>query len=353
MSGEEPAVMGEGAGGLSTGQSPPNPRSESAGPRRRKHRQLRRKRAAYAAVAVVLVVASVVALAAGSRDKPPPFVPLPGPGAYTGLGTWVDLFEEGVWADPEAAVAATAAHGVETIYVESSNYSHDAAVVFPDETARMIDAAHAVGIHVVAWYLPGLENVDQDLQKSVEAMRFTTTAGEGFDGFALDIEALLVRDPAQRTDALLRLSRKVRAEAGPDYPLGAITPNPMRLVQEANYWPGFPYSELSTLYDVIMPMDYFGAVAEASNRSGAFRYTMQGIREIRAGSANPGVPIHVIGGLAEDITGPELEGFLKAADKGQAIGYSLYNFTTTGDADWTGLRSAVDSGLTNGVGKSP
>ena len=342
--------MGEGAGGSSTGQSPPNPRSGSAGPR---HSKRRPKRGLYAGITVLLVAALVVAVLTVPGKKPPAFVPQPGPGAYTGLGTWVDLFEAGVWADPEAAVATMASHSVETIFVESSNYSHDAGVVFPDQTARMIDAAHAAGIHVVAWYLPGLENVDGDLQKSLAAIRFTTDGGEGFDGFALDIEALLVHDPAQRTDALLRLSRRLRAEAGPDYPLGAITPNPMRLVQEHNYWPNFPYSELSTLYDVIMPMDYFGAVAEASNKAGTFRYTMQGIRVIRTNSANLGVPIHVIGGLAEDITGPELEGFLKAVDKGQAIGYSIYNFTTTSDADWAGLQSAVDAGLTNGVGASP
>jgi len=339
--------------------------SDEAGPspaplradRSSRHGSSTDKPAILAVVFVVLVAAllgfGAFLLVTGGGDKPPPFVPEPGPGAYTGLGTWVDLFEEGVWANPEAAVAKMASRSVKTIYVESSNYSREAGVVFPEQTARMIDAAHAAGMDVVAWYLPGLENLDQDLQRSIEAIRFQTSAGEGFDGFALDIEAMLVRDPGQRTDALLKLSRKIRAEVGPAYPLGAITPNPMRLAQERNYWPDFPYSELNTLYDVIMPMDYFGAVAEASNKAGAFKYTLQGIRVIRSASANPGVPIHVIGGLAEDITGPELEGFLKAVDKGQAIGYSVYNFTTTGDADWAGLQSAVDAGLTNGVGATP
>jgi hypothetical protein len=313
---------------------------------------------AIVAVAIVVLVASLLGFGAfrlntGGGDRLPPFVPEPGPGAYTGLGTWVDLFETAAWANPEAAVAKMASHGVKTVYVESSNYSHEAGVVFPDQMARMIDAAHAAGISVVAWYLPGLENIDQDLQKSLAAIGFTTAEGEGFDGFAMDIEAMLIHDPTQRTNALLRLSRKIRAEVGPNYPLGAITPNPMRLMGERNYWPDFPYPELSILYDVIMPMDYFGAVAEASNKAGAFKYSIQGLREIRAGAVTPGVPIHVIGGLAADITGPELEGFLKAVDKGKAIGYSVYNFTTTGEADWAGLQSAVAAGLTNGVGATP
>jgi hypothetical protein len=195
--------------------------------------------------------------------------------------------------------------------------------------------------------------MDADLNAAMDAITFTSASGEGFDSFALDIESLEVKDPVERTAALLKLSRKLREKAGAEYPLGAITPNPMRLKNEPGYWPDFPYAELSRLYDVLLPMNYFGAVAEAANKGGAFRYTLEGIRLIRASADRPGVPIHVIGGLAEDITSPESQGFLKAVEKGDAIGFSLYNWTTTGDADWIELQAAVEAGLTVGVGASP
>lgn len=332
--------------GEHTGQAPAHHRAaRSAG-----------KRLLLVAGAVMVLAAVLVGgylLASSGQTKPPRYIPEPGPGAYTGLGTWIDVFEVDAWANPEATVAAMAERNIETIYLQSSNYSRQGGIEFPEETARFLDAAHERGIHVVAWYLPGLEDVQADLDASLEAIEFTSDAGEGFDSFALDIESLEVKDPVERTEALLRLSRQLRDEVGEDYPLGAITPNPMRLANEASYWPAFPYAELSRLNDVLLPMNYFGAVSEAANKSGAFGYSMDGTRLIRKGADRPGVPIHQIGGLAEDITAPELQGFLKAVERGDAIGYSLYNWTTTGDADWIELEAAVAAGLTVGVGQSP
>ncbi len=74
-------------------------------------------------------------------------------GPFAGLGTWVDIYSA-EWADPEAAVAAMAQHGVRTLYLETGNYSHAAPVFRPNDAGRFIDAAHAAGLRVVAWYLP-------------------------------------------------------------------------------------------------------------------------------------------------------------------------------------------------------
>ncbi|MEX0991731.1 MAG: hypothetical protein WD004_05610 [Actinomycetota bacterium] len=288
-------------------------------------------------VLIALIAAAVVALTGGRRQR---FHPEPGPGAYRGLGTWVDVYETGVWNDPEGAVERMEARGIETVYLQTSNYSRDTAIVFPEPTSRFIEAAHDADMRVVAWYLPGLIDPKLDLEYSMAAIDFESEGGDRFDSFGLDIEAREVKDPAERSKILVKLSRQIRDAAGEDYPLGAITPNPMRIEHELGYWPGFPYAEIAMLYDVIVPMDYFGAVDEAADKSGAFRYTLDGIRLIREGSDRLSVPIHVIGGLAEDVTAPELRGFLKAAHRGRAIGWSLYNFTTTGDADWAELEAA-------------
>lgn len=294
-----------------------------------------------AGLVAVIAVALVLSSCTGSKPKPPRFVPEAGPGVFRGLGTWVDIFEVEAWRDPAATVATMQARGVHTIYLQASNYGREQAIVFPGGTAAFIDAAHARGMKVVGWYFPSWTDPKADLQHTLDAIAFRAPSGQGYDAFGIDIEPGLEPDPAIRTDALLALSRKVRAEVGPDYPLGAISPNPMRIKLESSYWPAFPYEELSRNYDAFLPMDYFGAVADASNKQGAFRYTRDGIRLIREGANRLSVPIHVIGGLSEDVTEPELAGFLKAIERGDAVGFSLYTYSTTGENDWPMLTEAA------------
>ena len=291
---------------------------------------------------VVVLAAGAIVLVPGAGSR---FRPEPGPGAYRGLGTWVDIFESDVWANPEAAIARMDELGVQTLYLQTSNYTRATTpIVFPEATGRFLDAAHARDIHVVAWYLPGFDDVKRDLELSMAAIEFESENGERFDSFGMDIESVEVADPAARTAALLRLSRQLRAEVGEEYPLGAITPNPVRVATDTPYWPGFPYAELARIYDVMVPMIYFGAVAEGKQH--AFEYTREGIRIVRAGVKDPGVPIHAIGGLGESLTPAEVRGFLKAAHREDAIGASIYNYSTTSDADWVELADAPHPDLT-------
>src|SRR5918996_4704051 len=85
--------------------------------------------------------------------------------AYRGLASWVDLFEERAWRRPGRAVADMAAHGVRTLFLETSNYSQRRTVVNRAAVGRFIDAAHDRGMAVVAWYLPGFSDVRRDLRR--------------------------------------------------------------------------------------------------------------------------------------------------------------------------------------------
>lgn len=323
------------------------PRRSSAPTRAARHRDASTKGRTLLVTVVVVVIVVLLAAAAiwvvpGSGSR---FRPEPGPGAFRGLGTWVDIFEADVWANPEDAVARMDEVGVRTLYLQSSNYTRASTpIVFPESTGRLLDAAHARGIRVVAWYLPGFDDVKRDLDLSMAAIAFESENGERFDAFGMDIESVEVRDPAERTAALLRLSRLLRVEVGADYPLGAITPNPVRVATDTPYWPAFPYAELARIYDAFVPMIYFGAVAEG--RQHAFEYTREGIRIIRAEANDPGVPIHAIGGLGEALTPAEVRGFLKASHRGHAIGASIYNYSTTSDTDWIELADAPHPDLT-------
>lgn len=255
--------------------------------------------------------------------------------AYRGLGTWVDIYDPGAFAAPERAVAQMAARGVRTLYLETGNYKSKAALVRPDRLARFVEAAHAAGIRVVAWYLPSLANLERDFKRSLAAIEFRTPNGERFDSFALDIEAAVVRSPQRRNARLLTLSRRLRQAAGADYPLGAIIPSPRGMELTPSYWPGFPYAELASIYDVFLPMVYFTYRVEGGPATR--RYVERSLQIIRTETGDPNVPIHVIGGVGDRTSAAEARAFMRAVAACAPIGYSIYDFTVTREATWRAL----------------
>src|SRR3954452_13793577 len=157
----------------------------------------------------------------------PPASAAPSVTAYRGAGAWVDIYSKRELARPEAGVASLASRGGKTLYLETANHRRGPSqlVVHPAADARFLDAAHAAGMKVVAWYLPSLRDLDADFARSMAAVEFETPAGERFDGFALDIEATVVSSIPRRNANVLDLSRDLRAAVGRDYPLGAIVPD--------------------------------------------------------------------------------------------------------------------------------
>jgi hypothetical protein len=257
---------------------------------------------------------------------------------YGGLGTWVDLYAAPVWAAPETTVVAAAAHGVRTLFLETGNYRQRVDLVRPQVLSRFLDAAHAAGLRVVAWYLPSLAHPARDLRRALAAIRFTSTSGERFDSFALDIEASVVGSVSQRDARLLALSSRLRAAVGGSYPLGAIVPSQVGMDLHPTYWPGFPYRPLARLYDVFLPMAYF----TYRGRSAAFArsYAAASIAAVRADSGQESVPVHVIGGLSGGIGAAGARGFVQAVGDCAPLGFSLYEFPTTTPAAWSALRAA-------------
>ena len=287
-----------------------------------------RRTIAVAALAASLVVPPYEAGPALARERSAVM-------AYRGLGSWVDIYEYGAWAHPEEVVRSMKAHGVRTAYIETSNYSRPRAILYREGIRRFIEAAHAVGMRVVAWYLPGFRNPRMDLRRSMAAIRYRTPSGERFDSFALDIEAPVV-PPELRTRRLLRLSRQIRRRAGGSYPLGAIIPSPRGMQRNPDYWPGFPYRGLADIYDVFVPMTYFSWRTQGSR--GAHDYTSRNIRIIREETGQGSVPIHVIGGLGSGTSGPETRAFVHAIREHGILGASMYNYSETGTRHWRHLR---------------
>ena len=256
--------------------------------------------------------------------------------AYSGLATWLDVYDHAQWRAPGATVASIAARGVKTLFLETGNSRQPTDVVRPRQLGRLVDAAHAAGLKVGAWYLPTLIYSPRDLRRVLAAVHFTTPAGGHFDSFALDIEASDVRTVTLRNTRLLALSEALRAAVGNAYPLGAIVPSGVGMERHPKYWPGFPYARLRQSFDVFLPMAYY--TYRVKGRAPSARYVMRSVALLRAG-AGADVPVHVIGGIANK-TGPgEAAGFMDAVARCGPIGYSLYDFPITSSSTWKALAS--------------
>ncbi len=249
--------------------------------------------------------------------------------AYEGLGSWVDLFDRGPWKNPSWTVGKMHRRGIRTIYLQTATYGSPSNIVYPRKVAEYIASAHRRGMTVVGWSVPSFTKWRKDLRRARAGLLFETVEGERFDSFALDIEANIIKRISKRNERMLKISDKLRAAAGPDYPLGAIIPD-----THSNYWPNFPYEKLAGLYDVMVPMGYFTFATHGYRN--VRDYTERNILAIRQ-NAGSETPIHVIGGIADDVGVPAARGFVSAIKRHGVLGASLYDFPITSEETWDEL----------------
>lgn len=281
---------------------------------------------------VLLSVMSLAPAAGGSgpaRDLTP----------YNGLATWLDIYaNKAAWREPGREVAAMARDGARTLFLQTGNYRQSVDVVRRRAQGRFLEAAHAAGLRVVAWYLPSFANLAQDERRALAAIRFQSPNGEHFDGFALDIEATVVRGIGVRNRRLLELSARLRSAVGPGYALGAITPSPIGM--SPSYWPRIPYRGLARFYDVFLPMAY-STFRGLRGSKATLAYLSATVAAVRTGAGNPNLPIHLIGGLSGAMGTAETVGFMRAVAACTPLGYSLYAFPSTHRSAWTALTASL------------
>ena len=286
-------------------------------------------------VLLLLTLACVLTLAAAApRPAAAASAPL---FCYRGLGTWVDMYDARAWNDPAGAVKDMQAHGAHTLFVETSNYHWATALNKPAAMSALVEAAHARGMKVVAWYLPGFTDLAKDWKRTTAALDFRTVNGQKFDSFTLDIEATMVKPAATRTRRLLSLSNKIRAKVGSKYPLGACIMSPAGMTKSPSIWPGFPYAGLAAIYDVFVPMGYY--TYHGDGYANAYRDTRDNISIIRQKTGDPTVPIHVIAGDAAKSSATETTAYVRALREDGALGGSMYDWSTTSEASWQALQA--------------
>jgi hypothetical protein len=280
-------------------------------------------------LATVVVVAVLTASVAGASARDTADLEV-----FSGLATWVDVYDGPVYRGPEATAARIAARGIRTVFAETANDRSTADVVNPAALGRFVDALHAQGVAVVAWYLPGFVKPALDLRRARAMLSFRTPSGGAFDAVGLDIESLRLKSVGLRTRRLLALARTVDAEAG-DMPVAAITYPGRAFERHASWWPGFPWSDLVPLFDTFVPMTYTGGAFKGYDAT--YGYVARSLRLLRV-AVGPDVPVHAAGGVANRMTAEELKAFTDAVvDDGTVTGWSLYDFATTTAAGWKAL----------------
>ena len=299
---------------------------------------------------------SKVSTAAGHRSRPDkvkaPEVELAsnpgtsGLSAYRDLGSWIDIYDAWPWAHPTLAIRKLHERGVQTVFLQTSNYGAKEPIFRSRQIGRFLKAAHRRDMKVVAWTVPSFANPQKDYHRARAAILFKGR-GHRFDSFGLDIEAAIVDNIWRRNKRLLNLSKQLRELVGPDYTLGAITPDPVKSL----YWPDFPYKRVNNIYDVFVPMGYFSF--RADGYKDVKRYTEKSIKVIRRESENPDVPIHLIGGIGGETDVPEVKGFVRAVRGHDVLGASYYDFAVTAEHEWKELETIVQDRPAPAVSPEP
>jgi len=266
----------------------------------------------------------------------------PGPDltAFRGLGAWIDVYD---WSEAfndthtprvtAADVDRMADLGVQTLYVQTSKSESPTDILEPERLRPILARADARQLTVVAWFLPSLEDHQRDLQRLIASARLP-----GVDALAVDIESQKVADVAERNRRLLELTQGLRA-ALPSMTIGGIVYPPIVTdVLNPGLWPNFPWRQLAPSYDVWLPMNYQSFRKPESGYRDGYRYTAENVDRLRAHLESPTVPVHVIGGIADDTSVGDVNGMLRAAVERRALGGSLYDYRTTPDGLWASLR---------------
>lgn len=276
------------------------------------------------------------------KPRPPAQPAGPSLALFRGLGAWVDLYD---YADlsPEPSVADMKARGVKTLYLQTGRWNKPA----PDDPANFedrsiaqawLEAAHAKGIKVVGWYLPAYsEYMATDVRRTIAIATFRSPAGHRFDALAVDIEYKGATSSLDEFNTgIVSHLDQVRAGVGTSYTIGAIVPSPVGMSLSPGSWAGFPWSAIGDRTHVVLPMAYWSYRTDCPSNPAhcPYQYAIDNVAQAKALS---GLPVHIIGGVGNDVTSTEVGQFADGVLAAHAYGGSLYDYRTTAAAFWPAL----------------
>ena len=246
---------------------------------------------------------------------------------------WVDIYDYAIRDNmniPEV-VDTMAKRGVKTLYLQTSRWKDPNDIVNVGAVDLFLENAHARGIKVVGWYVPGFGNLDRDIRRSLVVLEHKSPNGHQFDGFSPDIETREeVGGSAARYHAgVAEYSNRLRAQL-PNATLGAIVDDAKNNLRAPERHAGFPWGEIAKNYDVLLPMAYWSVTKGKNGGCGtqydADAYSREVVSLTRTYMGTDR-PIHPVGGIADCVTEPEVIGYV-AATNAVGIGGSFYDYAT-------------------------
>jgi hypothetical protein len=231
--------------------------------------------------------------------------------AIEGKGIWLTIWPRS-HLDVPAVVATARAAGLHQLWARTGS-SQDGFYGGPT-LKRLVPAAHAAGIAVVAWDFPTLSNPAADAKRAADALRL------GADAFSPDIEAAAEGTylSARRVRYYLDL---VRAASG-NRPIVATVPGPTA------YWSGFyPYRAEAPFVDAFAPMVYWACTEPGA----AVRQAVSTLSRLRpVAPVGQDFNMGPIGGPPGLPRAEEIWRFLDVAHRAGAVGASLYDMESGG-----------------------
>ena len=261
------------------------------------------------------------------------WLPLGGVSVFSGLGAWVDLYdyqEAGAALSVGTALDDLRSRGVRTLYLQTARFS--VAYDVAPNAAQWVDGAHARGMHVVGWYLPGYGDMARDLRRSLAIAELVTPGGGRFDAVGIDIEAhsgwgTNNEVPRETMNArAVELQGQIRART--NAALAAITPQPVATDDVGETWYGFPWKGVGASSDLVLPMAYW---PKACHDACVRDYALTNARDAAAWS---GRPVHIAGrgypaADGTQVTDSDISAFVDGALAAGVRGGSVYDYAST------------------------
>lgn len=274
---------------------------------------------------------------------------LGGVAVFSGLGAWVDLYD---YQEPGASLNLSTAlddlrnRGVRTVYLQTSRFSmpYDLA----SRAEQWVDGAHARGMRIVGWYLPGYGDMARDLRRTMAVADLVTPGGGRFDAVGIDMEAhtgIGTSNEVSRTTMNARAVEHLRAvRSRTNAPLASITPQPTATDGAGETWEGFPWSGIGPYSDVVLPMSYWPRTC----RDACVRdYTLTNARD--AASWTGGLPVHIAGrgypsADGTQVTDGDIRSFVDGAVAAGVVGGSVYDYASTRNrTSWWSILTRLNS----------
>jgi hypothetical protein len=262
---------------------------------------------------------------------PTPVAPaLPRGALPVGKGMWIWQPDQVEGGDVNAMVARATATGLTHVYVRMGS-SVDGFTAGPFLDA-LLPAAHASGLRVYGWDFPYFQDVNADVMRAVQAIRYTTPDGQRIDGFSPDIETQS-EGVSLSPEAASAYSTGLRAAVGIGYPLIATVPRPSDFIQSF-----YPYAQVLPSFDAVAPMVYWLNRQPDSDVAGAIEFFKQfGKPVIPIGQAYDG---GLEGGRPGPPTPDEIQRFISTADAHGAVGVSFWSWQHADQSVWDTITAA-------------